>query len=58
MNRPNDEPNKETTPQPTAAPRALALSQGAKFLLAALILTLVSVLTATGLARRLATQAP
>ncbi|HWG41655.1 MAG TPA: multiheme c-type cytochrome [Gemmataceae bacterium] len=58
MNRPNDEPNKETTSPPATAPRTVALAQGVKFLLAAVILTVVSVLTATGLARRLKAPAP
>jgi hypothetical protein len=51
MNRPNDEPSTEIAPLPPAGPRRAALSGGLKFKLAALGLTLVSAVFATGLAR-------
>jgi hypothetical protein len=58
MIRPNDEPNAEIPPLPTPIPPSAARSRGLKFKVAALVLTLVSALAGTGLARWLKNEPP
>jgi hypothetical protein len=58
MQSPNDEPKQESANRPASEPRSSALSRGMRFKLAALGLTLVSALGATGLAKWLKNPSP